>query len=248
MRRSAFTLVELLVVISIIALLISLLLPAVKRVRAHARLVQCASNLRQIAIGVTAYASDHEGRYPSRDLKQPNLLKYYEDDARPLLRDYLPINFLICPFSPLEVVDLDASEQIAIYSSYELWFGSEYLLGDESTGLWSVDDVPIVQGHEFDVLACDMELEYRDGETIAASHPDDAQVLSLTQYSPANHERYSLAYWISPRDYSPRGLMDRNFAHVDGSTRALNRLEYQIDPRVVGFVQRPAYKYYLPPR
>ena len=36
--------------------------------------------------------------------------------------------------------------------------------------------------------------------------------------------------------------MDRNFAHVDGSTRALNRVEYQVDPRVVGFVQRPAYR------
>ena len=59
-----FTLVELLVVIGIIALLISILLPSLNAAREAARTVQCASQQRQIAMGVMQYANDNHGFAP----------------------------------------------------------------------------------------------------------------------------------------------------------------------------------------
>ncbi len=61
--RSAFTLVELLVVVSIIALLLAILLPALGKARDTARQVICTSNARGLAVGQLVWASDHRGGF-----------------------------------------------------------------------------------------------------------------------------------------------------------------------------------------
>ncbi len=63
-RNRGFTLIELLVVIAVIALLVGILLPSLSGARKEARAVQCASNARQVALGVSTYASDSKGFIP----------------------------------------------------------------------------------------------------------------------------------------------------------------------------------------
>lgn len=64
-RPAGFTLVELLVVISIIALLIALLLPSLAGARDQSRAVICRSNMRQVVLAQTYYAADdHKGQLP----------------------------------------------------------------------------------------------------------------------------------------------------------------------------------------
>ena len=64
MKRKAFTLVELLVVIGIIAMLISILLPALNKARAAAQATMCASNLRQIGTSLAFYTQEFKGALP----------------------------------------------------------------------------------------------------------------------------------------------------------------------------------------
>jgi prepilin-type N-terminal cleavage/methylation domain-containing protein/prepilin-type processing-associated H-X9-DG protein len=65
-RKNGFTLVELLVVIGIIALLISILLPALHKAREAALELTCESNLRQIGMGIQTYADQNRGELPQK--------------------------------------------------------------------------------------------------------------------------------------------------------------------------------------
>ncbi|HSV27765.1 MAG TPA: type II secretion system protein [Sedimentisphaerales bacterium] len=65
MTRRAFTLVELLVVVAIIAVLLSILLPSLANVKHLARRVQCSSRLRGIGQAVTLYAEKYDGKLPT---------------------------------------------------------------------------------------------------------------------------------------------------------------------------------------
>jgi hypothetical protein len=64
-RALAFTLVELLVVIGIIALLIAILLPVVSKARAAANRVKCLSNIRQLYIGILGYCNNNRSWFPT---------------------------------------------------------------------------------------------------------------------------------------------------------------------------------------
>ncbi len=64
-RTNAFTLVELLAVITIIAMLAGMISPSLQRVRAKAETTACQSNLRQIGTAVWLYIPDNENKFPS---------------------------------------------------------------------------------------------------------------------------------------------------------------------------------------
>jgi prepilin-type N-terminal cleavage/methylation domain-containing protein len=69
----AFTLIEMLVIIAIIAVLIAILMPSLNQAKYEARTAMCASNLRQFGIGLTTYGADHHGFYPHDYTDTPHM-------------------------------------------------------------------------------------------------------------------------------------------------------------------------------
>ncbi|MHC4291341.1 MAG: type II secretion system protein, partial [Planctomycetota bacterium] len=88
--KKGFTLIELLVVIAIIALLLSILLPGLKRAKEAGMRIMCLSNLRSLTQAVYLYTLDHDGDNPSGHTATDKSWVNHWDDSLGVLRDWNP--------------------------------------------------------------------------------------------------------------------------------------------------------------
>jgi type II secretory pathway pseudopilin PulG len=118
-KRSAFSLVELLVVIGIVALLIGILLPTLRKAKMAAQQTVCASNLRQFGAGLLLYVNDHDQRLPfvvepywnsngSLDLTRDPTDSAFPDSFAVVMKKYVTDGkILVCPGANLGFPEVD---------------------------------------------------------------------------------------------------------------------------------------------
>ena len=245
---------ELLVVISIIALLIALLLPAMAHARESARMVQCQSNLRQIAIAIHTYENDN-GRMPTHPFEMgdrntfPATIKGPTFDARPLYEPYMNVDFFACPFvrpwrpsrSQAVVVTVDYLLMPGYYGDGE---------GDRDNwhfdNFWTRSDRPWrFNDRSMTVLAGDKAFRHPTGgiARLIVNHSGNAG--EFTEWSPPWFAG-SAFIATSTLDDDPRLKTANNFAFADGHVRVFGpHAEGMIDmPNRM--ISRPGSSYLIP--
>jgi prepilin-type N-terminal cleavage/methylation domain-containing protein len=149
--NKGFTLIELLVVIAIIALLMSILVPSLEKVKRQARVVVCQSNLHQWAITFKMFTDEHNNKFMSGDeyedlITGPSGFGGEEsiddspDHSWPLiLRSYYKDEKLLCyPSAKKPPLDGTRDRKDTVYSTWGLWiyYHIESIYGSYGINSW----------------------------------------------------------------------------------------------------------------
>jgi len=232
-RARGFTLVELLVVITILVVLLALLAPAMDQAIYQAELVVCAARLETIAASATLYASSFRQYYPHREWvadnpEQPHFLGAtgYVTDHRPRWKGYMPIDGFQDPLTP--AIELEATPNYYyIFGSYLLWYSWGYAGQKFSRKVHDRFEYPGTPG-SYSLLASDYDEYNLDFEAMLSNHNDRAatmgpQVMENQGLGGTTFGALSLSRWLITGQ--SRQELDLNFAYQDGAVVRLPALK-----------------------
>lgn len=218
-RSGAFTLIELLVVIAIIAILASMLLPALASAKERAKRAACVNNSRQFVLAALLYAADNEDKLPrggtdNRNQDDTHTPIFSSESKTNILRYAGELRSLDCPSLALW---MQRREGWRFHDDYGIAIGYHYLGGhpktpwaaaDGTTNQWvspqTTSDDPSL------VLLADLNVYAYSFQRILAPHSARGPVVRDEAYFDANE----VAYHQTPRDIGAKG---GNVTLLDGS-------------------------------
>ena len=248
---SAFTIVELLVVITIIVVLLALLAPAMDRAIYQAELTVCAANKDALASATVQYAMNHRRFYPYRKLVEEfgrgqshQLHRNPNASDMKLFQSFLSINDnlqdpLVRPVdltmitgttdsNTSDVVSGQVPQHTWIYSSIAYWAGWRYTEPTGLKGMRKLGDGIEWDGHTYRMIVSDHDMVAMTQTNVQSKHPDaDGVMYNQVLQNELAFDYYSTARltystWTANLGIWRRGPIDMNVAFDDGSVRRYN--------------------------
>jgi len=140
----AFTLIELLIVITILAILAALLFPVFARAREKARQVSCAAHLRQLGLALAMYAPDYDDMLPKSYFGAPTYPGVYRwmDVLQPYTRN---VQLFVCPSAGTAVYAPNTLNRYGGYAANRAYFGSDVPDGQETQPPFYYNGMPLAE-------------------------------------------------------------------------------------------------------
>ena len=137
-RRKGFTLIELLVVIAIVAVLMAILMPALRRVREQGKMVNCLGTLKQWNIIAAIYTEENDGKFWDSDSGTPAYwFPRYMDER---IKNWKKNKLWFCPSATKPIID-EYGVQAPTFNIYNAWgiFTGSNLSEDGIAGSYGIN-------------------------------------------------------------------------------------------------------------